>query len=216
MKLDSIVFATTPAEVTALAEDIMRGQDAETSGRATYLRSLLAGVQIELAGKPVLRPPRGPTKGVDAKAALAALESVNARFYEAVLDALPRTMTDPLERNARTNFARTAASTLRRALTLGWNPLGTPLAEASKVLLRRWIDEHREERPTSVKRAGKTAHRLAERIRTILDGLGQDEAETVVEDVLAVLGELVPLRTVAAPRIVRADLHRHPPPPRAP
>lgn len=213
--LDSIIFVSTPADITKLAADILMAQDAETGGRATYLRSLLAGVQIELASKPVLRTPRGPVKDIASPVALAALEKVNAIYYEAVLAATPRTM-EPHERNARTNFARTAASTLRRAISLGWNPLAVPLTEASKVLLRRWIGEHLPHSPPSVRRATGTVMRLVERIRDLVDQLDPDEASALLARAVEALDHGADAAPPAAPqRILRSRLEPHPPRPNA-
>lgn len=212
-KLESIVFLTQAAEITELAAQIMQHADAETGGRATYLRSLLAGVQIELSGKPVLRPPRGGTRAPSTEQSLAAFEKVNAVFYEAVLAAVPKEL-DPLDRQARTSFARSSASTLRRAISLGWNPLATELSKASKVMLRRWIDEHQPQREPSIKRVQNTVKRYIDRIAEMVEGLEDQAAAEIVGQALAALGALG-LVEARAPeprqrqRIVRTDLRPH-------
>jgi hypothetical protein len=97
-----IAYALSPKDVTALARAIINHADLSSAGRVTYLKSLLAGVQVELLGKPVLRALRGNHKAPDTEAALAALEKVNATYYEAVLAAVPDGL-DALERNSKTS-----------------------------------------------------------------------------------------------------------------
>lgn len=214
--LDSIVFLTQPAEITELAAQIMQHADAETGGRATYLRSLLAAVQIELSGKPVLRAPRAGVRTPSTEQSLAAFEKVNSIFYEAVLAAVPADM-DALDRNARTSFARSSASTLRRSIALGWNPLGTELGKASKVMLRRWIDEHRPSTAPSMKRVAATVKRYVDKIAAMVEGLDDQDAASILSEAIEALDSLG-LTEVVTPqpepprppqRIMRTQLRPH-------
>jgi hypothetical protein len=215
--LESIVFLTNAAEITALAATIMQSAEAEVGGRATYLRSLLANVQIELAGKPVLRAPRGSVTAPDKERSLAAFEKVNAVFYEAVLAALP-TGGNALDRNARTSFARSSASTLRRAISTGWNPLSLEVHKVSKVTLRRFIDAHRAPAPPNLKRIQATVKRYIEKIAGAVEKLENDqEATDLLQNAIQVLESMGLTETVdqAPPpqirpqRIVRSDIRPH-------
>lgn len=196
-------FVTTPAEIAKLAKEILGNADAEMSGRQTYLRSLFATLQIELAGKPVLRV-RGNHKPAEQDAALAALEKVNARFYEAVLEALPPNMT-AADRQARTSFARSSAATLRRAIALGWDPLGTTVSEVSKSDLTRFIAEHAPPKSMTPARAEKRVLARAQEIVDLLANLPKADAERLRAQVLLDFG-------VPAPQNLRSvSLRRHPP-----
>lgn len=195
-----VLYITDLAEITNLTAMLLEHQDAEIAGRATYLRSLLAAVQIELSGKPVLRAPRPGRSTVKPEDALAAL---------------PEAMS-PQDKQARTGFARSSTSTLRRAIALGWNPLTTSLAQISKVTLRRFIDEHKPPAPPSAKRAEKAVLRSVERIAQYLEGLDEDAAAGILEKALAALeglGYVEPAKPAEPPpqRIQRHSITRHVP-----
>lgn len=200
---NDIAYALSPKDVTALAAAIINHTDAGTAGRATYLRSLLAGVQIELIGKPVLRALRSNHKGITQEAALAALEKVNGIYYEAVLAAVPDGL-NPLERQSKTSFARSSSATLRRAITLGWNVL-TPVGEASKVTLSQWVRERSVAVPMTPARAEKRELQRAQAIAEDLAALPKAEAERIRGLVLAELG------VVASQQLRSVSLRRHPP-----
>lgn len=182
-----ISYALTPKDVTALARAIINHADASSAGRMTYLKSLLAGVQVELIGKPVLRALRGNHKAPTVEIALAAFEKVNTIYYDAVLAAVPEGLM-PLEKQSKTSFARSSASTLRRAIKLGWNPL-VPLSEASKVTLSRWVKEHAPPRQLTVANAQRRAATLIERLTLLLKALPREDSAALRQVVLEDLGE---------------------------
>lgn len=212
--LESVIFLVQPTEITQLAASIMQHADAETGGRATYLRSLLAGVQIELAGKPVLRPPRGAVRSPSTEQSLAAFEKVNATFYEAVLAAVPTDL-DAEGRQAKTSFARSSGSTLRRAIALGWNPLSIDIAKASKVTLRQWIDGHRPAQPPNLKRIQATVKRYVDKIASAVEKLQDQEASDLLQNAIQVLESLGLTETEVvrtpprAQRVVKSDIRPH-------
>jgi len=106
----------------------------DRKAQGTYLRTLAAAVQVELGGVPA----RGRIKAVSVEEAVAALNACNQRFYALVLAALDANGTiDALERNSRSGFARSAASTLRAAFRAGLSPLQLPL-QAATISLTPW------------------------------------------------------------------------------
>lgn len=183
------LFATSPTEITALAREIMSHQAAGVAGRATYLRTLLANVQIELVGKPVLRALRGNYKKPDRPAVMAAFDKVQEACYEAVLAALPEGISAD-EKQSRTGFARSAASTLRRALKLGWAPL-VALPEVSKGQLAGWIEKHRPApRKPTLERVQRRVASLVDRIQAVIKGLPAADAQAVAQAAVAELERL--------------------------
>ncbi len=164
-------------------------------------------MQVEIIGNPVLRTLRGNHKAPTIEEASAAFEKVNTAYYEAVLAAVPEGL-NALERNAKTSFARSSASTLRRAIKLGWNPL-TALHEVSKGGLSRWVKEHSVPRPASAARVERTVMRLVGRISDMVAQLPQADADRVLSMGLADLGVSTPAAPVQ--RIRSVSLRRHPP-----
>lgn len=180
-------FVTTQADITKLAQTIMSADDSSTTGRTTYLRSLVAVIQQTLGGKPVLRV-TGRPKRPDVEACVEAFEKANEMFYGAVLEAVPTALT-PAERQSRTSFARSSAATLRRAVKAGWNPLGESVTTVSKARLAAFAKEHSTPRAASVKALEGRVMRYTGRIAELVDALPKEEAARVLGMVLADLGQ---------------------------
>lgn len=109
--------AWTASEIRALARQTVDGRQQIATARGAYLRALIETAQAELNGK------------ADQEAQLAAIKHVHRKFYPVVQEAtttpdiaasdkLPRNerRRRALERNRRSNFARSAYGTIRRWL----------------------------------------------------------------------------------------------------
>lgn len=173
-------IATDDASVTALVRDVLTKERDGKEGRTSYLRLLVAAIQVALGASPRLVTARGRTRKVDMPEALAAFAEVNARFYEIVLAELPRNL-DPLTRNAQSGFARSAASTLRSAIHAGLNPLDLVVTTVTKDALRTFASEHATERPMTLGLAVRRAKSAMHRMAALLDPLTQAERHEVIE-----------------------------------
>ncbi len=202
-------FVTAPADITKLVTSIMSADDASTTGRSTYLRSLVAVVQQTLGGKPVLRV-TGRPKRPEIEAAAEAFEQANAVFYTAVLEAVPAGL-DAAAKQSKTSFARSAAATLRRAIKAGWNPLGEACTAVSKGRLAAFAKEHSQPRPASVKAVEARVMRYTHKMADMVEALPKDEADRVLAMVLADLGVTTPeepgLRNIS---VRRRQIHPSP------
>ena len=178
----------TDGGILRMVKDVLARDSASREGQSTYLRTLVAGVQVELGGKPVFGPVRGRVKVVTVDEALAAMSIVNGRFYGFVLEAVNAESPDATarERNAKSGFARSAASTLRAAIRAGLNPLTVTLPSATKEGLRQWTAQHRpdKEKPT-ITDAARKAKALIKRLAEILEPMSGAEKATILEQVHA-------------------------------
>lgn len=120
-------FVATLAQVEQLAALVATGN----SANGTYLRVLLAGTQAALG-----RPQRGrqPNRASLLVRQEQTLTKVHAQYYEHVLAGVGG---EGQERNRRANFARSAASTLRKAVNGGHDLRELDVATVSKVSIRK-------------------------------------------------------------------------------
>jgi hypothetical protein len=195
-------FVTAPADIAKLAQSIMGADQSALSGRATYLRSIVAHVQQTLSGRPVLRV-TGRPKGTEIGAAVEAFEAANGIFYAAVLEAVPEGLT-PQERQSRTSFARSSAATLRRAIKAGWNPLGEACTTVSKARLAAFTKDNSTPRAPGVKALEGRVMRYTHKVAELVDGLPPEERDRVLGMVLADLGgtslEVPAIRNISVAR----------------
>lgn len=155
----------TASEIRAIAKQSVEGRKTIVTARGAYFRALVETAQAELGGK------------ADQAAQLAAVRTVHRRFYPVVQEA---TTTDDiehnnkappaerkrraLERNRRTNFARSAFGTIRRWLRAEGHDLMK--LDSQKVTKSQLLNEA----PPTRKHA-LTPERIQARAGKLLDGL---------------------------------------------
>ena len=121
-------FVATIEDIKTLAAQHLTGATAVAKTRSTYLKMLVATTQAELKG----------TKEITLQMQLNSLELVQKRWKPAVAEAVSTPGIDALERNRRTNFARSAYSLLKSwTLTPGNSFMGlTPAAVTTNGLAK--------------------------------------------------------------------------------
>lgn len=187
---------SSDAQVEALAKVNLGAVQTQENVRGVYLKVLVAGVQQDT--KPVGRRKAGDSA--------AALEKVHERFYAAVLRAIttPEVADDPsldqetktlrtLERNRRSNFARTARSVLKGFLSAGGDIHSLDATKvtknelraftASKVIPPAGAEELEHKSTLAVSRVEEVARQLADTDKEL--------AVQVVEEAMAKLANLL-------------------------
>lgn len=130
-KTDTTIRELTTAYINAIATG-------ETT-RVTYLRMLVEETQRELGATPHTNNVKRPKLSEDERIRQrAALEKVHTRFYTIVNDVVDKSLGDvpskarPLERNRRTNFARTAVYAARLYIRAGKDLTGLAPGKLTK------------------------------------------------------------------------------------
>lgn len=169
-RITSRGFLASPLDIEALARDRQHTMEHESKVLGTYLRILIAKTAHGVKGK--------HTKGeklnkADRKAHLECFTTANDVCYAAVMravitaDIAPVDIASPdetrrrtLERNRRTNFARTAASAVRGFIQAGGDVRDLDVATVTKRQLREAMERNRPAaRTVKVARALKVATR---------------------------------------------------------
>lgn len=133
-------IVTTVDGVVALTREILKAEATSGAGRASYLRALVQRTQHELGSKPRERTARSvrlDDAGIEEQ--LAALSVAHEEFYAAVLrvcsEDLPGGTAKAKELNRRSNFARTALSSVRGWIKSGRDITAVAAVKATKASL---------------------------------------------------------------------------------
>lgn len=220
-------YLLTDTQVGELALLYVSHQQAIEQVSGAYLKVFVAGIQVELGLKqPVLsakpgKAPRHDEKEIQRQ--LAAIEIVHTRMYEAVSKAV---ITDELKdnpelprgergaralaRNARTNFARSAASTVRTFVRNG----GDIRQLVIKTLTKRGLQEAAASRSTVVSETvqlTKRAEGAGKRSMLAMKRLAQHDealARSRIEALMTELGQLLITLGVDTTRDVRKAVEK--------
>lgn len=192
MSIESKGYLATPADIGALTKAILAGQSAAEHGKGTYLKSLVA-VTTEELGAPArahaMKAPRLKAEGVVLQ--LTALEAVHKRFYEAVVAAAsehlpPGKSGRAKELNRRTNFARSAFSTVRGYIKAGNDVTALVAARVVKAALA----VPRQVRAMTPKRLKTRVEKQAKDLVSTLIALGERDQRTAAAELETLMGQL--------------------------
>lgn len=194
-------YLAKPDDVTALAAAHLEAQQAVSKTHGIYFRILLASTQHAICGKTTLRARSGEGGEIDTAKHLECFEAVNASLYAAVLratvppelEASERLSADEarrrsLERNRRTNFARSAATTLRQFIKRGGNILRLAVPAATKSAVAGMTPAADGDRAPSEDRARKKVQAAAQRIIATAEVIAESDrtsAISVLQDTLS-------------------------------
>jgi hypothetical protein len=190
--------------VGQLAAFYLGAQQTVSKTHGCYFRILLARTQKAICGKPTLRARDKVDKLTpeDTEAHIAAFEAQHKELYDVVLQAVlspevearANLTTDEanrraLERNRRSNFARSAASTLRKFIRKGGNVLRLNVTQATKGAVAAMTPA--DDKGDSIgleARAGRAVTRAAQRIVTQVQAIAEEDKNAAVEVLRKALG----------------------------
>ena len=200
-------YVATEAQVESLAREQYTAVSQVAVANSTYLRVLIAGCQAELGTRR-----RGPVKP---EPQLGVLEKVHARFYAAVMrgvttediaqdETLDRTERGrrQLERNRRSGFARSAATTLRNYVRAGGDLRALEVDVVSKSDLQKFVASQAspdiDKFGMRIQRAEKSIlNAIKQQARASPDAAAAN-LEALLERLQTALNELAPDKTLVA------------------
>lgn len=212
-KIEQSKFLATEADVEAMARARQDGTEFDGQAQGTYLRVLVALTANAIGGKTAhlsRRRGKAATSLTPSEIAdhLVALEKVNSMCNGAVVKAVitrdieaseqlapAEAKRRALERNRRTNYARTAASAVRAFIQAGRDVRDVELRTVTKAWLRDMATANSPVAATvTTARILRTATRAGERIvaeAEELAGVDPLKAEELLSAVVAMLQETI-------------------------
>lgn len=187
-------YIGTPADIRRLTSTILAASATFGEGQLTYLKMVVGTTIHELGAKPSKtrgrgRQPKLTDEGI--KLQLTAAEAVNERFYQAVLDAasegLPRSTKERATLlNRRTNFARSAISTVRAFIRAGNDITHVDPASCTK----RSLYVERAVRPPSVARMRRAVESRSKSLMASVLNLVDSDKAAAREEIELLMGQL--------------------------
>ncbi len=187
MNIESKGYEATPAQIGELTKEILTASGAVESGHGTYFRSLIRMTQKDL-GVPERKHKTkgGQMKPQTKEEHLKALESVQARFYKAVLLAAGEIVPKGAELNSKTNFARSAYSTLRTWIKAGNDVTSVVASRAVKSAF--YVQS--QPRPHSAKRLLGRVERQSKALMSSVLALVDTDPQAAVDELQLLVDQL--------------------------
>lgn len=174
-------YVVTTDDIENMARSYASAVDTVLSINGTYLRCLLAGCQADLGPTPRGRRPQG------AQDQLTVLDRIHDTYYEAVLRGIDHEAMTPLERNRKSNYARTAKYALRRYVEVGGDLRALKPEEVTKGMLQEYLLTHTttvQEQRVRQDRATRAAARIEGELKEIAELAGLDVAKALLAEIL--------------------------------
>lgn len=209
--LEENLYLVSDADLAKFAVVSVAVADTLQTFRQAYMRVLLAGTQVAIGiAKPTQRTPKNySTLKDDVRATqIRALNDTHARYYSIILAAITTPdIVDSLrlgaderkrrsiERNRRSNYARSAKSTLAAYLNVGYDLCELNVLKASKTMVRGLVAQRKT--PSEEEMVGALPERIeaaVKRITAYASTLSADDAAKateVIQDAMSQLGNIL-------------------------
>lgn len=205
-------YLISDAAIATLAKEYVTGIASIEKVRGNYLRALVAHSQAACFG----------TKRLTTEKTLDLVQKVHERLYGIVLSAITTADIAPdaeapaeeqhrraLERNRRSNFARSAKSTLDAWIQFGGKLKDLRPEDVTKEGLRRGSGESDRSSPDRLVRSTDRTLRRLEKLVTELVAVDRDAASRVYEELIEKLGPLV-AKPLTRRAMKRGEVTLHP------